>query len=165
MSATPVPLCPPQIPHDLTWDRIRALSVGSRWVAAWAMARPICGWTVLTSSRPTRGESTVLGRQCHAVDLHVFLRPKYPHQHAWVHSLSVNMNAVCRPISDYDKQNQFPWEQLLPETDKRCECGRSYYAVNRGRTEHCDTYLDHRCRWWSFVAFHYFVRGVSLRVF
>jgi hypothetical protein len=26
----PVPLCPPQTPHDLTWDRIRAAAVGSR---------------------------------------------------------------------------------------------------------------------------------------
>jgi hypothetical protein len=26
----PVPLCPPQIPHDLTWARTRAAEVGSR---------------------------------------------------------------------------------------------------------------------------------------
>jgi hypothetical protein len=26
----PVPLCPPQILHDLTWDRSRAAAVGSR---------------------------------------------------------------------------------------------------------------------------------------
>jgi hypothetical protein len=25
----PVPLCPPQIPHDLNWDRTRAAAVGS----------------------------------------------------------------------------------------------------------------------------------------
>jgi hypothetical protein len=37
---TPVPLCPPQIPHDLTWDRTRAAAVGSRRLTAWAMARP-----------------------------------------------------------------------------------------------------------------------------
>jgi hypothetical protein len=29
----PVPLCPPQIPHDLTWDRMRAAAVGSRRLA------------------------------------------------------------------------------------------------------------------------------------
>jgi hypothetical protein len=28
----PVPLCPPQIPHDLTWDRTRAAAVGSQRV-------------------------------------------------------------------------------------------------------------------------------------
>jgi hypothetical protein len=40
---TPMPLCPPQIPYDLTWDRTRAVSVGSRRLTAWAMARPyIC---------------------------------------------------------------------------------------------------------------------------
>jgi hypothetical protein len=26
----PVPLCPPPIPHDLTWDRTRAAAVGSQ---------------------------------------------------------------------------------------------------------------------------------------
>jgi hypothetical protein len=36
----PVPLCPPQIPHDLTWPRTRAAAVGSRRLTAWAMARP-----------------------------------------------------------------------------------------------------------------------------
>jgi hypothetical protein len=36
----PVPLCPPQIPHDLTWDRTRAAAVGSQLLTAWAMARP-----------------------------------------------------------------------------------------------------------------------------
>jgi hypothetical protein len=37
----PMPLCPPQIPHDLTWARTRATVVGSRRLTAWAMARPI----------------------------------------------------------------------------------------------------------------------------
>jgi hypothetical protein len=37
---TPVPLCPPQIPHDLTWARTRAAAVRSRRLTAWAMARP-----------------------------------------------------------------------------------------------------------------------------
>jgi hypothetical protein len=34
----PVPLCPPRIPHDLTWAR--TATVASRWLTAWAMARP-----------------------------------------------------------------------------------------------------------------------------
>jgi hypothetical protein len=37
----PVPFCPPQIPHDRTWDWTRAAAVGSRQLTAWAMARPI----------------------------------------------------------------------------------------------------------------------------
>jgi hypothetical protein len=37
----PVPLCPPQIPHDLTWGRTRAAAaVGSQRLTAGAMARP-----------------------------------------------------------------------------------------------------------------------------
>jgi hypothetical protein len=30
----PVPVCPPQIPHDLTWDRTRAAAVGSQRLTA-----------------------------------------------------------------------------------------------------------------------------------
>jgi hypothetical protein len=30
----PVPLCPPQIPHHLTWDRTRAAAVGSQRLTA-----------------------------------------------------------------------------------------------------------------------------------
>jgi hypothetical protein len=41
----PLPLCPPQIPHDLTRARTRATAVGSRWLTAWAMARPKRGVT------------------------------------------------------------------------------------------------------------------------
>jgi hypothetical protein len=36
----PVPLCPLQIPHDLTWDRTRAAEVGNQRLTAWAMAGP-----------------------------------------------------------------------------------------------------------------------------
>jgi hypothetical protein len=36
----PVPLCPPQIPHGLTWVRTWASTVGGRWLTIWAMARP-----------------------------------------------------------------------------------------------------------------------------
>jgi hypothetical protein len=37
-----VPLCPPQILHDLTWARTQAAAVGSRRLTAWAVARPNC---------------------------------------------------------------------------------------------------------------------------
>jgi hypothetical protein len=36
----PVPLCPPQIAHDLTWARTRAAAVGSRWLTSWTTAQP-----------------------------------------------------------------------------------------------------------------------------
>jgi hypothetical protein len=45
-----VPLCPPRIPHDLTWARTRADAVGIRPLTAWAMAQPteyITQWFVL----------------------------------------------------------------------------------------------------------------------
>jgi hypothetical protein len=35
-----MPLCPPQIPHDLTWARTRATAEGNRRLTAWAMTRP-----------------------------------------------------------------------------------------------------------------------------
>jgi hypothetical protein len=36
----PVPLCPPQIPHDLNWARTGVATVGSQRLTAWAMAQP-----------------------------------------------------------------------------------------------------------------------------
>jgi hypothetical protein len=36
----PVPLCVPQIPRNLTWDRTWATTVGSRVLTAWATVRP-----------------------------------------------------------------------------------------------------------------------------
>jgi hypothetical protein len=39
----PVSLCPPQIPHNLTWDRTRSAAVGSQRLTAWAMTRPFSG--------------------------------------------------------------------------------------------------------------------------
>jgi hypothetical protein len=38
--SVPVPLCLPQIPHDLTWARTLAAAVGSPRLTAWAVARP-----------------------------------------------------------------------------------------------------------------------------
>jgi hypothetical protein len=40
--SAPVPLCPPQIPHDLTWARTRVAAVGSWRLIAWAMAWDRC---------------------------------------------------------------------------------------------------------------------------
>jgi hypothetical protein len=37
---SPVPLCPPQIPHDPTRARTRAAAVGRQRLTSWAMARP-----------------------------------------------------------------------------------------------------------------------------
>jgi hypothetical protein len=36
----PVPLCPPQIPHHLTWALTQAVAEGSWWLTNWAMAWP-----------------------------------------------------------------------------------------------------------------------------
>jgi hypothetical protein len=36
------PICPPKMPHDLTWAQTRAAAVESRRLTAWAMARPSC---------------------------------------------------------------------------------------------------------------------------
>jgi hypothetical protein len=36
----PVSLCPPQIPHELTWARNRAPAVTGRRLTAWATVRP-----------------------------------------------------------------------------------------------------------------------------
>jgi hypothetical protein len=36
---SPVPLCPPQIPHDLTWARMQVFAVPSRRLTTWATSR------------------------------------------------------------------------------------------------------------------------------
>jgi hypothetical protein len=52
----PVPFCPPQIPHDLTWARTRVAAVGSQRLTAWAMARPLFqGLVGLGNRTPYRG--------------------------------------------------------------------------------------------------------------
>jgi hypothetical protein len=44
----PVPLCSPQIPHDLVWDRARAAAMGSQRLTARAVARPYCSTMLQT---------------------------------------------------------------------------------------------------------------------
>jgi hypothetical protein len=39
MKPAPVPLCPPQIPHDQTRAWTRAAAVGSQWITDWAMVQ------------------------------------------------------------------------------------------------------------------------------
>jgi hypothetical protein len=39
--STPVPLLPPQIPHDLSWVRTQAATLGSRRLTTRVMARPV----------------------------------------------------------------------------------------------------------------------------
>jgi hypothetical protein len=46
----PVPLCPPQMPHGLTWARTRTTAVGNRWLIACATSSSLhcfscCGET------------------------------------------------------------------------------------------------------------------------
>jgi hypothetical protein len=54
----PMPLCPPQIPHDVTWARTWAAIVGSRRLTAWAIARP----TSLTAGNTVEPKSRTLCR-------------------------------------------------------------------------------------------------------
>jgi hypothetical protein len=39
-------VCPPQIPHDLTWDRTRAAAVGSRRLTLWVISRSNSSFTI-----------------------------------------------------------------------------------------------------------------------
>jgi hypothetical protein len=49
--AASVPLCTPQIPCDLTWDRIQATTVGSWRLTTCAMALPISTVSIMTDNR------------------------------------------------------------------------------------------------------------------
>jgi hypothetical protein len=65
----PVPLCPPQIPHDLTRPGTRAPRVGSRRLTAWVMAGPKLKVAQLLKTFPTFYETqkfiTVFTRALH----------------------------------------------------------------------------------------------------
>jgi hypothetical protein len=40
----PVPLCPPRISHEVTWDRIQGSSVRSSCLNGWDVAWPVSEW-------------------------------------------------------------------------------------------------------------------------
>jgi hypothetical protein len=42
----PVPLCPPQIPYDLSWARTQTAAVGSQQLTTWATAWPYIWYLV-----------------------------------------------------------------------------------------------------------------------
>jgi hypothetical protein len=70
----PVPLFPSQIPHDLTWDRTRAATVGSQRLTAWAVALPlllyIYTYLVYTVTRITGcGDQECDNEKCHYIVL------------------------------------------------------------------------------------------------
>jgi hypothetical protein len=86
----PVPLRPPQISHDLTWNRTRAAAVGSRRLTAWAMARPAPPVT-LTESLP---KTVLLARSSDSPELTQF---DYPSNCCWIMNLydQINLEANC----------------------------------------------------------------------
>jgi hypothetical protein len=71
---TPVPLCPPQIPHDLTWVRTPAPEMGSRRLTAWTMHGLTSRLITVTKSAKKqdvtdqRFVGTVLGFPCGCLD-------------------------------------------------------------------------------------------------
>jgi hypothetical protein len=69
----PVPLCPPQIPHDLTRARTRAAAVGSQRLTAWALARPASTRIVLYAA-PTPSHKHVFYCDVVTVLFHQALR-------------------------------------------------------------------------------------------
>jgi hypothetical protein len=71
-------LCPPQIPHDLTWAQTRATEVGSQRLTAWAMAQPQCfrNWCICTISHvgedPTRSGLCEGDKWCPVIETNSF---------------------------------------------------------------------------------------------
>jgi hypothetical protein len=56
----PVPFCPSQIQHDLTWAWTRPAAVGSRRLTAWAMAKFTCNWMLSINVYGVGGHSVAL---------------------------------------------------------------------------------------------------------
>jgi hypothetical protein len=106
----PVPLCPPQMPHDLTRARTWAAAVGSRRQIAWAVARPRGGVTQSTkqqkqvTNRPWRWRRYVPPK--YAVLSYMALQPREDHAvhvahspvgllHCWVIILKLARSQNC----------------------------------------------------------------------
>jgi hypothetical protein len=93
----PVPLCPPQIPHDLTWDRTWATAVGSQWLAAWAMA-----W-------PKHSSNWLMGDTCHQLDKRTIFCNDTMIKQTWVATISSTSNGVqelCRITFSHAKGSE-----------------------------------------------------------
>jgi hypothetical protein len=68
----PVPLCPPQIPHDLTRARTRAAAVGSLRLIAWAMARPLSVFNASLYGRDNTSAINWRGQLCSTACFYFF---------------------------------------------------------------------------------------------
>jgi hypothetical protein len=82
----PVPLCPPQIQHDLTWARTRGAAVGSRRLKAWAMAwhSPLLPPLLLLLL---------------SLSLHLIINLLFPHYHHILSSCSFNVLTLRTVLS------------------------------------------------------------------
>jgi hypothetical protein len=49
--SAPMPLCPPQIPHDQNWEWTQVMVGGNQQLTAWAVAWPILGCDTLQCGR------------------------------------------------------------------------------------------------------------------
>jgi hypothetical protein len=92
----PVPLWPPQIPHDLTSDRTRAAAVGSQQLTAWAMARP------KSIVHIKKGDSeyipTLLPSGCHSTFIWGKRNPSHPLLSTCQHAMILHQYGPCPAI-------------------------------------------------------------------
>jgi hypothetical protein len=102
----PVPLCPPQIPHDQIQAQTQAIAVGSQQITAWGMVQSIVSelWNTLETPNPYGGgekkESSSLWAsfiniavpllQCHQPNSHPKLSSSF--------NLSPALLAFCKRI-------------------------------------------------------------------
>jgi hypothetical protein len=81
----PMPLCPPQIPHDLTYSQTRVAALGSRGVTAWTMARHT--FYLLNLQKLFEMRSFMFNAQ---------LRTLWRHSTNWMAGLNPNISATTR---------------------------------------------------------------------
>jgi hypothetical protein len=105
----PQPLCPPQIPHDLTLARIRSATLRSRRLTAWAMARPHCLTSAVVCARCFWAKNRFMGT-CEMS--FKFYRPHVT-RFLRVDSLMVVYNS--RPWNTAALQDNVSREQPLPQ--------------------------------------------------
>jgi hypothetical protein len=85
----PVPLYPPQIPHDLTWARIRDTAVGRRRLTARAMARPYGSLRCQPSAKECRIQ---------LITHYDGSMPRHPDMYLAVHCSDVTFCFLCTTV-------------------------------------------------------------------
>lgn len=141
----PVPLSPPQIPHELAWDWTRASTVRRRQLTAWAITRPtcqcVCGRIAFGCSRIAGGgvnsrwiDDAGQQKQQHAIDMQIHSTQNTQHEvPRHVQLGAVNVSVRDRKILRNDWQ-YIEWYRLFHVTYMLFDGFATAWQITKHRT-------------------------------